>query len=138
MSTSGAQLLPEAAVTELRKDLLHLATVLTPNVPEAIALLSDAGIEATDPKSVDDLIRLTQAVQSLGPKYVLVKGGHVPLRKNGTRATTEAEKEIVVNILYGEGETLRVETHYQQSRNTHGTGCSLACKFRADIIATRY
>jgi hydroxymethylpyrimidine/phosphomethylpyrimidine kinase len=78
---------------------------------------------------VDDLINLAKDLQSLGPKYVLVKGGHLPLRKNGSIASTEAEKEIMIDVLYGEGQATKIETKYQKSKNTHGTGCSLACQF---------
>lgn len=128
VSTSGAQLLPQDAVKELRKHLLPVATILTPNVPEAKLLLLDAGKDIKDPQSVEDLIALAKDVQALGPKWVLVKGGHLPFRKDGQIAASEEEKEIMVDLLYGEGETFKIETLYQKSKNTHGTGCSLACK----------
>jgi hydroxymethylpyrimidine kinase/phosphomethylpyrimidine kinase len=128
VSTSGSQLLPNEAVRELRKHLLPHTTVLTPNVPEAKLLLSDAGTPADDPKTVEDLIDLAKAVQALGPKYVLVKGGHLPFKKNGSVARTDREKELMIDVLYGKGEVMRIETKYHKSKNTHGTGCSLACK----------
>lgn len=128
VSTSGHQLLPAQAVRDLRDNLLPIAAIITPNVPEAMLLLSDSGKPATDAKNVEDLIDITKAVQSLGPKYVLVKGGHLPLKKDGTVAETAAEKEIMVDILYGDGIVTKIETLYQPSKNTHGTGCSLACE----------
>jgi len=128
VSTSGAQLLPQEAVRVLREQLLPITTVLTPNVPEAKLLLTDAGEKVKDPMCVDDLISMAKAVQALGPEYVLVKGGHLPFRKNGTVASAENEKELVVDLLYGKGQVVRIETSYQKSKNTHGTGCSLACK----------
>lgn len=127
VSTTGAQLLPEEAIKELRSHLLPMASVLTPNVPEAKLLLTDAGQSVKDPGSVDDLISMAKAVQALGPKYVLVKGGHLPLTKNRTVAVEEDEKELMVDILYGNDEVFQFETLYQKSKNTHGTGCSLAC-----------
>ncbi|TVY93762.1 putative hydroxymethylpyrimidine/phosphomethylpyrimidine kinase [Lachnellula willkommii] len=126
VSTSGSQLLPQKAVRELRTLLLPHTTILTPNVPEAKLLLSDAGKPAEDPKNVDDLIEIAKSVQSLGPKYVLVKGGHLPFKKDGTVAKTDEERELMIDILYGEGEVIRIETAYQKSKNTHGTGCSMA------------
>jgi hydroxymethylpyrimidine kinase/phosphomethylpyrimidine kinase len=129
VSTSGAQLLPQGAVAELRMHLLPMTTVLTPNVPEAMLLLSDAGLEIKDAYCIDDLINIAQAVQSLGPEYVLVKGGHLPFKKDGTVALEEAERELVVDILYGNGEVIRIDSAYRKSRNTHGTGCSLACEY---------
>ena len=127
VSTSGSQLLAQEAVRELRQHLLPHTTILTPNVPEAKLLLSDAGMPAGDPKNVDDLISIAKDVQSLGPKYVLVKGGHLPFKKDGSVAKTEEEKELMIDILFGQGEVTRIETGYQTSKNTHGTGCSLAC-----------
>jgi len=128
VSTSGSTLLPKDAIRELREHLLPHTTVLTPNAPEAKLLLADAGFPANEPQNVDDLINIAKAVQSLGPKYVLVKGGHLPFKRDGTVAKTELEKELMIDILYGEGEVTRIETRYQKSKNTHGTGCSLACE----------
>lgn len=127
VATSGSQLLAQESVRELREHLLPLATILTPNVPEAQLLLSDAGLPSKDPRNVDDLIEIAKSVQSLGPQYVLVKGGHLPLNKDGTIAQNEEEKSLMVDILFGEGEVTRIETPYQRTKNTHGTGCSLAC-----------
>lgn len=128
MSTSGHQLLPHEAVRELRIHLLLQATILTPNVPEAKLLLEDAGKNVKDLQNIEDLIAIAKSVQSLGPKYVLVKGGHLPFKLDGTIARTDEEKEIMIDILYGDNKVTRIETRYQRSKNTHGTGCSLACK----------
>src|SRR5277367_3821589 len=98
VSTSGARLLPQGAVTDLRMHLLPMTTILTPNVPEAKLLLSDAGHEMKDPQCIDDLIDIAKAIQSLGPEYVLVKGGHLPFKNDGTIASEEAERELMVDI----------------------------------------
>jgi hydroxymethylpyrimidine kinase/phosphomethylpyrimidine kinase len=128
VSTSGSQLLAQESVRELRESLLPITTILTPNVPEAQLILKDAGVDAVDPQDVDGLIALAKSLQSLGPQYVLVKGGHLPLKSDRTVAKTEEEKAIVIDILYGEGIVTEIQTVYQDSKNTHGTGCSLACK----------
>ncbi|KAF7875136.1 hypothetical protein EAF04_002308 [Stromatinia cepivora] len=133
VSTSGAQLLPSIAIRHLRELLLPYTTVLTPNVPEAKLLLSDAGKFVEEPKDLEDLKNIAKEVQSLGPRYVLVKGGHLPLRKDGTMATKEEEKELMVDILYGEGVITEIRTNYQNSRNTHGTGCSMASAIASNI-----
>jgi hydroxymethylpyrimidine kinase/phosphomethylpyrimidine kinase len=130
VSTSGSQLLPHEAVHELREHLLPITTILTPNVPEAKLILSNAGQPVIDPRSVEDLVNIAKAVQSLGPKYVLLKGGHLPLKKDGTVAMEEKDRELMVDILYAEGQVMKIETAYQKSKNTHGTGCSLACEFK--------
>lgn len=128
ISTSGSHLLPGDAVQELRKEILPQATVLTPNIPEALLLLSESGKPANDPKSVDDLIEIAKSVHSLGPRYVLVKGGHLPFKKDGNAAETDAERAVTIDILYGDGLATRIENVYQDTKNTHGTGCSLACE----------
>lgn len=63
----------------------------------------------------------------MGPRWVLVKGGHVPLRADLTAASSEAEREAVVDVLLGpDGYVLRMPGPWQASTSTHGTGCSLA------------
>jgi hydroxymethylpyrimidine/phosphomethylpyrimidine kinase len=147
IATTGAQLLPPEALDILRARLLPRATIVTPNVPEALLLLSDNNSSSssdhpatTTPAAVSnvgDLETLARAIRRLGPKWVLVKGGHCPFRRDGTAAQTEEERELVVDVLVGGGGhgtqeeeevVIRVETEYCDSTNTHGTGCSLACK----------
>ncbi|KAM3080920.1 trifunctional hydroxymethylpyrimidine kinase/phosphomethylpyrimidine kinase/thiaminase, variant 4 [Clarireedia jacksonii] len=133
VSTSGSQLLPSKAIRELRELLLPQTTILTPNVPEAKLLLEEAGYPVEEPKTLDDLKDIARMVQSLGPKYVLMKGGHLPFRKDGTVANSEAEKEVMIDILYGNGEMTQIETGYQKSKNTHGTGCSMASAVASNL-----
>lgn len=128
VSTSGAQLLSEDAVRNLREELLPLATVLTPNVPEAKLLLRNAGHDTSDPQTFDDVIDIAKAVHRLGPKYVLLKGGHLPLTKDRRISSDDADKHTVVDILYDGSTTTLIESDYVDSKNTHGTGCSLACE----------
>jgi hydroxymethylpyrimidine kinase/phosphomethylpyrimidine kinase len=129
VSTSGSQLLPKKAIRELRLHLLPMATVLTPNVPEALLLLSDAGNPVEEPRNIDGLIEMAKSVQTLGSRFVLLKGGHLPFKRDGSVAKTDLEREIMVDVLYGEGQVTQIESGYQISKNTHGTGCSLACKY---------
>ncbi|KAJ0387462.1 hypothetical protein COL922a_002285 [Colletotrichum nupharicola] len=126
IATSGAELLPRDAVAELLEGLLKITTVLTPNIPEAKLLLQDAGFEGAEVASVADLEEMARKVKALGPEWVLVKGGHAPFKADFTVAKTEEEKEVVVDVLYGEGGFVRIESPYQASKDTHGTGCSLA------------
>lgn len=148
IATTGAELLPNSASRALCEKLLPLATILTPNVPEANTLLLEAGHDQRPVQTVADLEEIALEVQKLGSKWVLVKGGHSPFRRDGTEAKTEDEKEIVVNVLVGpaaegtkrdaEGEenlqVVKIEMPYQRSRNTHGTGCSLACEFESLLL----
>jgi hydroxymethylpyrimidine/phosphomethylpyrimidine kinase len=152
ISTTGAQLLAPDALAVLRTRLVPRATILTPNVPEARLLLADAlgvggdGLESQySVGSVADLEALARKLRrALGVRWVLVKGGHCPFRaSDGMLAKEEAEREVVVDVLVGgrqegkggEGkgdgggeEVIKVQSPYCSSRNTHGTGCSLACE----------
>lgn len=132
VSTSGAQLLPHEAIQQLSKHLLPITTVLTPNIPEATLILSENGYCELAQKqilSVSDIESMGRQIQALGPKWVLVKGGHLPFRFDMTIAKAENEKGVVVDVLLGpEGQVFRVQSPYQSSTSTHGTGCSLACK----------
>ena len=135
MATFGAQLLPDDAVRNLREKLLPLATILTPNLPEAKLLLQNVGVEPPDTRSVSDLVDIARQVQQLGPKWVLLKGGHLPLTRQGRISEAEADRHLVVNVLCGDtGATTLLETDYIESRNTHGTGCSLACMLNSPLL----
>ncbi|KAM6515215.1 trifunctional hydroxymethylpyrimidine kinase/phosphomethylpyrimidine kinase/thiaminase [Fusarium solani] len=134
VSTSGATLLPNEAVQHLCKHLLPHTTVLTPNIPEAFLILSQNGQSAPEVRNVDDLEAVARSIQALGPKWVLVKGGHVPMKDDLTVATTEEERKFVVDVLVGgDNEVVRVQSPYQASTSTHGTGCSLASAIASNL-----
>ena len=129
VSTSGAQLLPNDAVVNLRSQLLPLTTILTPNIPEARLLLQNAGLEVPEIKTIDDVVVIAERLESLGPQCILVKGGHLPLTKDGRISTQDADHHAVVDVFHSRiHQTILYETDYLPSKNTHGTGCALACK----------
>lgn len=115
VAKGGASLLAPDAADALRRRLLPLATVLTPNLPEAAALLGEA--EATDRLAMEgQALRLL----ALGPKAVLLKGGHLAGPESPDVLATSG------GLRWFEG--LRVVT-----RNTHGTGCSLSSAIAAEL-----
>ena len=128
VSTSGAQLLPIEAVSNLRAQLLPLTTILTPNIPEARLLLQDAGIHVPTIDGLEDIVSIAKALHNLGPQYILIKGGHLPLTEGGQISQHQADRHSVVDVLFDGVQTTLYETDYLASTNTHGTGCSLACK----------
>lgn len=128
ISTSGSHLLAEDAVGTLIREVLPLTTILTPNLPEAKLLLKTAGVAFKEPVDVDSIVEMAKSIQNLGPKYVLLKGGHLPLDKDRVVSKNEAEHHVVLDVLYGEGKATLMESDFLKSRNTHGTGCSLACQ----------
>ena len=107
IAKGGAALLAEDAVAHLKRRLLPLAAILTPNLPEAEAL-SGMRIE-----SEDQMHHAADVLLTLGVPAVLLKGGHLP-------------GEEVVDLLATEAETLVFRAPRIHSRHTHGTGCTLA------------
>src|SRR5262249_6071883 len=101
------RLLLSAAEAAMRDTLLPIATVLTPNLPEAEVL---AGFPVRDEA---DMRRAAERLAALGAKAVLMKGGHL----EGSR---------VIDLLFHEGRFDRFEDARIESRSTHGTGCTLA------------
>jgi len=115
MTAKGGQnLLAVSAVKALASHLIPRAALLTPNAPEASALV-DMPIRTTD-----DLRRAGDALLAMGAKAVLMKGGHIP----GLKVT-----DI---LLTASGETA-FEGPRVDSRHTHGTGCTLASACAAGL-----
>jgi thiaminase II len=135
IATSGTQLLPEDAVRLLRQKLLPMTTILTPNIPEACLLLRDANIHFETPNDLEGAKSIAQKVHSLGPKAVLLKGGHLPLTNAYKRPRDHEKPSLIVDVLYDGTEFALIESKYQKSRNTHGTGCALASAIAANVAS---
>ena len=133
VSTSGSQLLPEEAVERLRTKLLPLVTIVTPNIPEAKLLLQDSGVDVQEPVDIQGMIELAKQVRQLGPNAVLLKGGHLPLTKDFKTAQSPEASSLVVDILVDGDNVTLFETDFLTSKNTHGTGCSLASAIAANL-----
>jgi hydroxymethylpyrimidine/phosphomethylpyrimidine kinase len=115
VATSGAPLLAKSAIELLRTQLLPRATVITPNLPEAGALLGAS--VATDRAAIE---RQACDLLQLGARAVLVKGGH------GEGA--ESMDYLVTS------DTIRVFSAPRiGTRNTHGTGCTLSSAIAAGL-----
>jgi hydroxymethylpyrimidine/phosphomethylpyrimidine kinase len=108
VAKGGDRLLHAEAVAALRDVLLPRATVITPNLPEAADLLGED--EARD---LDAMEGQARALLELGARAVLLKGGHM------------GEAEAVDLLCDGEGMT-RLRAPRYETRNTHGTGCTLS------------
>ena len=114
VATSGAKLLADDALEAMRTRLLPLATVLTPNIPEAELLL---GRRITDGDgAADALLRL----RALGCQAVLLKGGHL-------------DEGASVIDRYDDGRTNAAFTHDRIEIEGHGTGCTLASAIAANL-----
>jgi len=110
IAKGGAALLASSALDALRTRLLPLATLVTPNIPEAEALLG---------RRIGDPVEAAMALRQFA-SAVLLKGGH-------------GEGEIVVDVLAHAHGVERIERPRIASRHTHGTGCTLASAIAAGL-----
>lgn len=117
VAKSGDALLAASAVEALRSHLLPLATVITPNLPEAAVLLGEPAVTR-----VEDMplvaARLWRLVGAREGSYVLLKGGHLP----GERCT---------DVLFDGVRVVELTAPRIATRNTHGTGCTLSAALAA-------
>ena len=114
VATSGARLLELDALDALRTRLIPLATILTPNIPEAELLLGHAIADADAADSA--LVELL----ALGSRAVLLKGGHLP----GSGRMVDRYADIA---------KLKQFVHDRLDINAHGTGCTLASAIAANL-----
>jgi len=127
-STSGFDLIDNAALQSLIKTLFPLAHVITPNIPEAERI---SGIAVSDES---DIKAAARQMQSMGAKNVLIKGGHGPNTKSGMRhvePSTEAKK--AKDYLFSGDDVHIFEADYIETNSTHGTGCTLSAAITANL-----
>ena len=114
VAKGGDRLLEADAVAALRSELLPLAEIVTPNIPEAEVLARMAI------RTLDDRHAAARVIHALGPRVVLVKGGHAD----------GAESIDVALLPTG---PLEIRGPRIESRNTHGTGCTLSSAIAAHL-----
>ena len=113
VSKHGHRLLEEDAVAALRDRILPLATLVTPNLPEAAGL---AGFEVTSRDLMEDA---AEVIRAIGPTAVLVKGGHL-------------EGSAAAEDLFFDGDRMEwLSAERIDTPNTHGTGCTLSSSIAA-------
>ncbi|WP_425667503.1 bifunctional hydroxymethylpyrimidine kinase/phosphomethylpyrimidine kinase [Vibrio tubiashii] len=109
VATSGDLLLEQSAISTLKQELLPLADLITPNLPEGAALI---GGEV--PQDEEQMGAMIESLRALGAKAVLLKGGHLEKDQNSNDLLIEQESSELLSAK-------RVAT-----KNTHGTGCTLS------------
>jgi len=115
VASSGDRLLAPAAIDILKSVLIPRALVMTPNLPEAAALL-DAPIAATE----DEMRAQAEQLLAFGARAVLIKGGHA----SGGEA---------VDLLVSREAVARLTAERIATKNTHGTGCTLSAAIAAGL-----
>lgn len=115
VAKGGDRLLDPGAVDALRSRLLPLATIITPNLPEAADLLGEE-----QPKDREGMRRAADRLRALGPAHVLIKGGHL-------------EGDESPDLLVSDGRARWFEAQRTNTANTHGTGCTLSASIAAGL-----
>jgi hydroxymethylpyrimidine/phosphomethylpyrimidine kinase len=115
VATSGDRLLQQEAIETLKQELVPLAAVVTPNLPEA-ALLTDLPIAANQ----SEMARQADVILKAGARAVLIKGGH----GNGPDST---------DLLLDGNEVKVFSAPRIDTKNDHGTGCTLAAAITAHL-----
>lgn len=118
IAKGGDRLLREEAIGAIKAHLLPLAEVLTPNIPEAEVL---AGGPIA---SVEDMRSAARRIRAMGPRVVVVKGGHLD------RAVSRSE---VVDIVSTHDRDFELRGPRIETRHTHGTGCTFASAIAAQL-----
>ena len=119
VAKGGDRLLRDEAVAALRERLLPLAHLVTPNLPEAGALLG-----APEPRDRAEMEAAAERLLGLGPANVLLKGGHLA-------------GDASPDLLLGGGQQLWLESPRIATRHTHGTGCTLSSAITALLARGR-
>lgn len=115
VASSGRRLLAPHAIDALRTELLPRALVITPNLPEAAALL-----DADEAKDEASMLQQAERLIALGANAVLMKGGHA----GGAESA---------DLLVTATASIRVTGERIATRNTHGTGCTLSAAIAAGL-----
>ncbi|MBN8201244.1 bifunctional hydroxymethylpyrimidine kinase/phosphomethylpyrimidine kinase [Bacillus sp. NTK034] len=115
IAKGGASLLQNEAILAMKKRLIPLSMVITPNIPEA-EVLTDIRI-----RSLEDKREAAKKLHHLGAKNVIIKGGH------------DEAKDIAADLLF-EGESFsEFKSSRIQTANTHGTGCTFSAAITAGL-----
>lgn len=116
IATSGDNLLEPEAVESYKNKLFPLATLITPNLDEAISLLGTA---------IEDQTQMADAAEALAKKYgtsILLKGGHL----RGDNA---------IDLLFHHGELTEFSAPFVRGMETHGTGCTYSAAITAGLAS---
>ncbi|WP_068500192.1 bifunctional hydroxymethylpyrimidine kinase/phosphomethylpyrimidine kinase [Paenibacillus kribbensis] len=118
IAKGGAALLQPEAMQALQDDLLPLALVVTPNIPEAEAL---TGISI---RTMEDRREAARHISNMGPKFVVIKGGH---------ADESNSSGQIVDLLFDGTAFTEIGGKRVRTVHTHGTGCTFSAAITAEL-----
>ena len=125
-STSGYDLITDEALEPLTRELLPLARVLTPNIPEAERI---TGLRIVDEEGMR---RAARMMREMGARAVLVKGGHLKGMAEAGRRKAESMLSAL-DLLDDDGRVTVFREEMIETNATHGTGCTLAAAIAACV-----
>lgn len=127
-STSGGKLMEDDAFDVFLTELLPLARVVTPNIPEAEKL---AGMNI---RNEDEMRQATARIRELGARAVLIKGGHLEEQRSDVRGQrSESTKQEAVDLLDDDGQVTVFRSEWIEAPNVRGTGCMLSSAIAASL-----
>jgi hydroxymethylpyrimidine/phosphomethylpyrimidine kinase len=115
VAKGGQSLLQEEAIEAVRNYLVPLATVITPNVPEAEVIIGEKGIS-----SIADMEEAARKIHRMGAQHVVLKGGHL-------------DSEESTDVLFDGTKFTHLPVKRIQTKHTHGTGCTFAAAIAAGL-----
>lgn len=118
VAKGGHRLISNSSINYLRKKLLPYALLVTPNIPEAETLIKKRI------QTLEDVIKAGKEILKFGPKFVLIKGGHV-------------NKSFIEDVLISKNNIKIFKNKKIKTKNTHGTGCTLSSAI-ASFISKNY
>lgn len=119
ISKSGYSLLKPESKTALINRLIPLSSIITPNIPEAEEILNEVKNENIKIETVSEMEEAAKEIYKLGCKSVLLKGGHI--------------KGEAVDVLFDGENIVHYSTERINTKNTHGTGCTLSSAITANL-----
>ena len=119
-ATSGSALLEEGSLEALRRQLLPLARIVTPNLPEAGALVG------SQLRNESDCIRAAREIHAMGPGWVVLKGGH----RQEVESVPAGDRQVV-DLVFDGSELHRVSGPCLEGGPKRGTGCTLSAAIAA-------
>ena len=139
-STSGFDLIDDAALRSLTKNLFPLADIVTPNIPEA-ERISGVAIE-----SERDIADAAAVMREMGANNVLIKGGHLfntecrvqnaesaRQKRARSKGGKKFDRKTATDYLFLDDELHKIALDYHETTATHGTGCTLAAAIAANL-----
>lgn len=133
-STSGFDLIDDAALESLIEKLFPLSTIITPNIPEAERI---AGMKI---ENQQDIRQAAAIMQNYGAQAVIIKGGHLPFAdlsqaefEQTEEKMTENKKRFATDFMFLGEQEFTFSAEFIETSATHGTGCTFAAAITANL-----